>query len=153
MNKFLLPYKCKYWGAFMLPLGFLGWYAGQMSNVVPWLSFLNFGFPYIQIFLIICFFSCLLGLLFLIFSKEKIEDEYVQKLRLESFQLAAFLQILYLVYSFIRLAFSKEETSQSREAESWMFMFLRILLVFWLAYIIRFNFILLRNKLKVKNEK
>jgi ABC-type spermidine/putrescine transport system permease subunit I len=148
MKRFLLPYKFKYWGAFMFPLGFIGWYAGQMSNVYPWLSFLNFGFPYIQIFLIICFFSCLFGLLFLIFSKEKIEDEYIQKLRLESFQLAALLQILYLVYSFIRAAFLKDE-----DKEYWVFMFLRVLLVFWLAYIIRFNFVLLRNKFKVKNEK
>jgi hypothetical protein len=152
MSKFLLHYKFKYWGAFMFPLGFLGWYAGQMSNVYPWLSFLNFGFPYIQIFLIICFFSCLFGLLFLIFSKEKIEDEYVQKLRLESFQVAALLQIIYVVYSFIKFAFLTEKDVRD-EKEYMVFMFLRVLLVFWLAYITRFNFILVRNKLKANHEK
>lgn len=151
MRRFLLPYKFKYWGAFMFPLGFIGWYAGQMSNVYPWLSFLNFGFPYIQIFLIICFFSSLFGLLFLIFSKEKVEDEYVQKLRLESFQLAALLQIVYLVYSFIKLAIITKYVIN--EKEYFVFMFLRVLLVSWLVYIIRFNFILLRNKFRVSNDK
>lgn len=151
MGKFLLPYKFKYWGAFMFPLGFVGWYAGQMSNVIPWLSFMNWGIPLTPIFLIICFFSCLLGLLFLIFSKEKIEDEYVQKLRVESFQLAALLQIIYLVYSFIKLVIITNHIRD--EKEYFVFMFFRVLLTFWLAYIIRFNFILLRNKFKVSNEK
>jgi len=149
MSKFLLHWKFKYWGAYMFPLGFLGWFVAQMSNVYPFLHFLNFGYPYMQIFLIISFFSCLFGLLFLIFSKEKIEDEYVQKIRLESFQIAALLQIIYLLYSFIRLAVLKEDDTRN-EKEYFVFMFLRVLLVFWLAYIVRFNFVLIRNKLKAQ---
>jgi hypothetical protein len=151
MTKFLLPYKFKYWGAFMFPFGFLGWLAGQMSNVIPWLSFMNWGIPLTPIFLVICFFSSLFGLLFLIFSKEKVEDEYVQKLRLESFQMAALLQIGYLVYSFIKLVIITKHVRN--EEEYFVFMFLRVLLVFWLVYIIRFNFILLRNRFKASNEK
>lgn len=89
MSRFLLPFKFKYWGAFMFPLGLLGWYLVQLRikyKFRQWVD--NFPFPFVPILLTIFFFSGLLGLYFLLFSKEKKGDEYVRKIRLENFQFA-----------------------------------------------------------------
>lgn len=149
MSKFLLPYKFKYWGAFMFPLGLFGWYLIQLRIKYKFMLWVDdLPFPSVPILLTIFFFSGLFGLYFLLFSKEKKEDEYIRKIRLESFQFATLVQILSLTYSFIRLAFMKDPP---RDHE--LMLFVKTLFVFWLCYIIRFNFIMLRNRLRIRNEK
>ena len=52
------------------------------------------------------FFSFLVGLYFISFSNEKVEDEMVQKTRLDSFQFAAFLQIIVIIVGFLFIMFA-----------------------------------------------
>jgi hypothetical protein len=152
MRRFLLPYKFKYWGIFMFPLGFMAWTAGQLEYFHPFLKSVNFLFPGFQIILLISFFSFLLGLYFLVFSKEKKEDEFILKVRLESSQFAALLQLSFFICSFIYMAISRKEPG-GRELEGWMLFLLLSIFIFWLSYVIRFNFILFRNRLRIRNEK
>ena len=53
-------------------------------------------------------FSILIGLIIYMFSKEKVEDDYIDKLRLESFQLTSLISlaasvILYVVFKTMKL--------------------------------------------------
>jgi len=70
----------------------------ETSNSVLFLNY--FSEPILHLFSIIS----MLGVLIYILSKEKIEDDYIQKLRLDSFQLTAIigLVISILLYSFLR---------------------------------------------------
>ncbi len=88
-TKYLLPNHYKRLGAIMMPVGLLIWCLTQIGFfnnllVVHWT---------IVAVLIISFFSFLTGMYFLVFVKEKQEDEYITNLRLQSFQLAAFIQL------------------------------------------------------------
>ena len=151
MSRFLLPFKFKYWGAFMFPLGLLGWYLVQLRikyKFMQWVD--NFPFPFVPILLTIFFFSGLLGLYFLLFSKEKKGDEYVRKIRLESFQFAVLIQLLFFILSFLSMAFFQWEP---RNDSGYMVFLILAVFALWFAYVIRFNFVLLRNKLKAQNEK
>ena len=77
------------------------------------------------------------GLYFTAFSKERIEDEMVQKTRMDSFQFAALLQILLLVAGFLSTFLLGDP------GESGMLLFLiAIILTFWLTFIARFNYVL-----------
>lgn len=138
-HKFLLPHRFKRVGTFIGPLGLIMWIAGQKGAFYPLLSELNassFGLPLI---LSLSFFAFLFGLYFIVFSKEKKEDEYISQIRLASFQLAALLQLLFFVLSFIYMfMFTKEPESDS---SMMLFLFLSIF-IFWLFYIIRFNYLL-----------
>ena len=105
-TKFLLPYVFKRWGAFMAPLGLTGWAIAQLHGLdslirfvippkgtidTPWNLAAN-QFWFIVGFMIVMFCSFLAGMLFLVFSQEKVEDEYTRKVRLESYQFAALSQ-------------------------------------------------------------
>ncbi|MGN7719576.1 hypothetical protein [Chitinophaga sp. 22620] len=77
----------------------------------------------------------LLGLLLVSFSKEKTEDEYISRLRMESLQLAVIINYILLILaalSFFGLDF----------LSVMVYNMFTILLIF----IIRFNFLLYRNK-------
>jgi len=86
---------------------------------------------------IIGFFSFLIGLYFISFSKEKVEDEMVQKTRLDSFQFAAFLQIIAIIVGFLYVLFAGDHGESGM-----MLFFIFILFLFWLTFIVRFNYIL-----------
>ena len=83
------------------------------------------------------FFSFLAGLYFISFSKEKVEDEMVQKTRLDSFQFAAFLQIIVTIAGFLIMLYVGDPGEGGM-----MLFFIVLVFLFWLSFIGRFNYIL-----------
>lgn len=149
--KFLLPHKFKRIGVFMFPIGILIWITAQFGLFDALLNSINFRFPGIQIMLISSFFSFLVGLYFIAFSKEKIEDEFISKLRLESFQFAALMQIAILIISFLYMLISG---NQPANESYFMLFFIFAIFIFWLSYILKFNLSLFQNNLRSsKDEK
>jgi membrane-bound ClpP family serine protease len=61
----------------------------------------------------------------------------IKTIRLESFQFSAFLQIVILVVGFIGIGFMERPP---KEAGLLLF-FIGVILMFWIIYIIRFNYI------------
>ncbi len=154
-NSFLLPSRYKTVGAVMMPVGLIIWIWSQMNLSESKLStFLN-GLEPANIHLIrvtiltISFFSCLLGMFFLVFSKEKEEDEYVVDLRLKSFQLAAFVQMTFFLLAFLYMFLFKKEPSGDAGLE--LFLIASIFL-FWFSYICCFQFSILKSKLQANEE-
>jgi hypothetical protein len=145
--KFLLPHRYKKLGALLTPLGFILWSLMQLGYIKKLLLFLfgetslNYvGSPYHTVNVIAAilgFFSFLGGIYFLTFSKEKVEDEMVQRTRLDSFQFAAFMQIISIIcgFLFILLAGDLGESGM-------MLFFIILVLLFWLSFIGRFNYTL-----------
>lgn len=139
MKKFLLPHRFKKIGLLLLPLGSFLWVAGQLGLFNSILNVLGFRYPGFQLILITGFFSFLAGIYFLIFSKEKTEDEYIQHTRLESFHFAALFQLIFFVVLFFGMAiFSLEPGGES----AFMLLLAGAIILFWLAYIFRFSYIL-----------
>jgi len=145
--KFLLPHRFKLLGAIISPLGFLLWICMQRGLISQILTSL-FGqdtaavnsSPYYltnAAVATISFFWFLGGIYFITFSKEKIEDEMVQRTRLDSFQFAAITQILFIILGFISMAIIEEP-----DKEGMMLFFVGVVLMFWICFIARFNYIL-----------
>jgi hypothetical protein len=142
--KFLLPHRFKRLGAVLAPLGLMGWIAMQTGWVKKILVFL-FDLSADQLLArnlnilmaAVSFFSFLAGIYMLAFSKERIEDEMVQRTRLESFQFAAVMQLLAVILGFVIMAIYKEP----REGGMMLF-FISLVGMFWLSFIGRFNYIL-----------
>ena len=142
--KFLLPHRFKRLGAVLAPLGLMGWIAMQTGWVKKILVFL-FDLSADQLLArnlnilmaAVSFFSFLAGIYMLAFSKERIEDEMVQRTRLESFQFAAVMQLLAVILGFVIMAIYKEP----REGGMMLF-FISLVGLFWLSFIGRFNYIL-----------
>lgn len=145
--KFLLPHRYKKIGALLAPLGFCLWLVMQLGHIKSLLISI-FGQPNgsyeLSVYHIVNiaaavlgFFSFLAGLYCISFSKEKVEDEMVQKTRLDSFQFAAFLQIIVTIAGFLFMMFAGDL------GESGMMLFFIVLVfLFWLSFIGRFNYIL-----------
>lgn len=139
MMKFLLPHRFKKTGLLLLPLGMVLWIGGQLGLFNPLLNSMQLRWPGFQIILIMGFFSFLAGVYFLMFAKEKTEDEFILKIRLESFQFAALFQLLFLIVLFTSMAvFSLDPGEES----VFILLLAGIILLYWLAYIIRFNYVL-----------
>ena len=142
--KFLLPHRFKRLGAVLAPLGLMGWIAMQTGWVKKILVFL-FDLSADQLLArnlnilmaAVSFFTFLAGIYMLAFSKERIEDEMVQRTRLESFQFAAVMQLLAVILGFVIMAIYKEP----REGGMMLF-FISLVGLFWLSFIGRFNYIL-----------
>jgi hypothetical protein len=101
--KLLLPHRYKKIGAVIAPMGLGFWLAMQLGYITKALTHF-FGeqenlstvsaYHSIKVVVaIISFFSFLGGIYFVTFSREKVEDEMVQRTRLDSFQFAALIQI------------------------------------------------------------
>jgi len=144
---FLLPHRFKKLGAVIAPIGLVLWFSMQWGVVPRILSFV-FGestggqnsSPYYLahvIVTIISFFSFLGGVYFVTFSKEKIEDEMVQRTRLDSFQFAALVQIVFIIIGFLAMVLFKDPGM-----EGLMLFFIGVIFLFWLCFIGRFNYIL-----------
>lgn len=145
--KYLLPSQFKKIGLVLCPLGFILWFICQMGFVRNFFDYFikdeNTSLILTIIITMLSFFSFLFGLYALAFSKEKMEDEMIQKLRLESFQLAGLIQIVGIIISFILFAIIDEPSRDS----GWLTFFIAILFIFWVAYILLFNFKLFRNRI------
>lgn len=131
-SRFLLPYRFKKAGAIMAPLGFVIWALLQRSNTLNDEHTIKTGL------LILSFCSFMIGMFFLVLSREKTEDEYTQKVRLESYQFAAILQFAILFSLTVLVILSENRFG--------VFVFEQIpvllILLFWAIYFIRFNYIL-----------
>jgi hypothetical protein len=128
---FLLPAKFKKIGAVIAPSGLVTWIVLQQRLIDPTPHLVN------VILLVICFFSFLGGLYFISFSREKIEDEMVQRTRLDSFQFAAIIQMAVMISGFLVMLFVSEPGK-----EGMILFFAGAIFLFWLSFIARFNYIL-----------
>jgi ABC-type spermidine/putrescine transport system permease subunit I len=136
----LLPHSYKTKGMYLVPLGLVGWLAMQLGVFTKLLSgYLNTSTIHVinVAIAILGFFGFLLGLYFLAFSKEKMEDEMVQKIRLESLQFAALLQMITLILGFLLMLVLGEP-----KENGFLLFFVCLFLFFWLSFIIRFNYLL-----------
>ncbi len=144
---YLFPHKFKRVGLIIAPLGFALWLAMQYGMVSGFVEFVaaqlntSVSRSWLQIVnvsvAVSSFTGFLFGMYFLSFSKERVEDEMVQQLRLRSFQFAAFLQIISLIAGFFLFLILGDP-----EAEGFMMFFILLFILFWLTYIVRFNYIL-----------
>lgn len=145
--KYLLPHRFKKIGAIIAPVGFAIWICMQFGYVTQVFIFLfgessgsqgNTSYNIANVCIaIISFFSFLAGIYLVTFSKEKIEDEMVQKTRLDSFQFAALAQIIFIIIGFLLMLFLKEPGEGGL-----MLFFITIIFLFWLCFIGRFNYIM-----------
>ncbi len=142
----LLPYRYKKIGSIIAPLGFVFWLLMQRGIITDWLVRIfgkqggkmagNYHIPNVLI-AVISFFSFLAGMYLLAFSKEKIEDEMVQRIRLESFQFAALAQIICLAFGFLLIGILGDP-----DEGGLMMFFVFMIFLFWLCFIARFNYML-----------
>jgi uncharacterized membrane protein len=145
--KYLLPHRFKKIGAIIAPIGFALWICMQFGFVTKVLIFLfeessatqsNSPYHIVNVCVaILSFFSFLAGIYFVTFSKEKVEDEMVQRTRLDSFQFAALAQIIFIIISFLFMLLFKEPGEGGL-----MLFFIATIFLFWLCFIGRFNYIL-----------
>ncbi len=145
--KFLLPHQYKKIGAIIAPLGLGLWIVMQLGFIKNLLiyffgqtntSYEGSTYHVINVLAaVIGFFSFIGGLYCITFSKEKVEDEMVQKTRLDSFQFAAFLQIMVILIGFLFILFAGDPGENGM-----LFFFIVLVFLFWLSFIARFNYIL-----------
>lgn len=141
----LLPNSFKRPGTIMSVAGLLLWCLTQQDLFDKLLTdrTASLYWPKIMV-LSISFFSFLFGFAFLVFAKEKVEDEYINNTRLRSFQLAAASQVLFFVISFVYLFLFKKEPSVGY--------LLLCIIVFWLFYMVNFHVTLYKNKRRFHEE-
>jgi len=135
----LLPHRFKKVGLIIAPTGFFLWIAmqiGWITKISQFIGVLNPN-PLNVSIAILGLFSFLFGTYALVFSKEKIEDEMIKNVRLESFQFAALLQIVFLIIGLILIVFIKNPLYEV----GLMLFFIITIFIFWITYIIRFNYV------------
>lgn len=147
--KCIFPHRFKKVGTVVAPVGLLLWLAMQLGYIDQLLRYV-FEEPAADYQLIniiaavLGFFSFIGGVFMMAFSREKIEDEMVQRTRLDAFQFAAFIQIVFIMGGFISMLFAGDPS------ESGMLIFFIVLVaLFWLSFILRFNYVLF---VKYRNE-
>ena len=154
-NIFLLPFRYKLVGSFIMPLGLVIWILSQIYLSESTLSnYLSGAEPntihFIRVIVLsLSFFSCLTGMFFLVFSKEKEEDEYIAEIRLKSFQLAAFVQLSFFLLSFLYMVLFKKEPSGDAGLELFL---IGSIFLFWFSYLCCFQFAITTNKLQANEE-
>ncbi|MFM7710000.1 MAG: hypothetical protein ACKO5C_03720 [Ferruginibacter sp.] len=142
---YLLPHRFKKIGTFIAPIGFALWLSMQLGLITRILNYCfgetegnHFNFHIVNVCIaVLSFFSFLAGMYFVTFSKEKIEDEMVQRTRLDSFQFAALIQIVAVIIGFVSILIINEPTEGGL-----MLFFISLLFLFWISFICRFNYIL-----------
>ena len=135
----LLPHRFKRIGLIIAPIGFFLWIAMQIGWISKMSKLIGLSdpTPLNMSFAILGFFSFLFGTYALAFSKERTEDEMIKKLRLESFQFAALLQIIFLIVGLIWIGFMKNPPKDA----GLMLFFIITIFIFWITYITRFNYV------------
>lgn len=144
---FLFPNRYKKLGAILGPVGFTAWILMQIGFVKQLLliflgkpettSEISFHHTLNVAVAITSFLAFLFGVCFVSFSKEKMEDEMVKKIRLDSLQFAAQIQMLITIVGFAIIIII------GSPPEGLLMLFLiGLLLIFWLAFVTRFNYIL-----------
>lgn len=136
---YLLPNKLKRIGLVITPLGIVLWTALQLNYLSQPLAYITPANSNIGriVLTILSFFTFLLGLYFIAFAKEKVEDEMVQRTRLDSFQFAAIVQMFFVIAGFVGILAYKDPG-----AEGMMLFFIAAVCLFWVCFISRFNYVL-----------
>ena len=145
--KYLHAHKFKQIGWVIAPAGIIAWTLMQRGYIEKWITSIvrltefelkASTYQITNTFVgITGFFACLIGLYLISFAKEKKEDEMINQTRLECVQFAALVQILLLISSFVVIFIIGEP-----DKEGFMLFFIGILLLFWVTYIARFNYII-----------
>lgn len=155
-TNYLLPYRFKIVGwCLLLPAILLGFIYLFVNNEPAFLECKVFAFSAVDIFAkpktlefitnnifdeIIAFFI-LLGALFVSFSKEKQEDEYIAKIRLDSLLWATYINYAVLLLTiFFLYGFTF----------FWVLIFNMFTILF--VFIVRFNWVLYKFKKQMRNE-
>jgi uncharacterized membrane protein YozB (DUF420 family) len=139
----------------MMPAGLVIWILSQLylseSNLSNYLNGMDPRTIHLVrvIILSLSFFSCLTGMFFLVFSREKEEDEYVADVRLKSFQLAAFVQLTFFLVAFLYMFLFQKEPSGDAGLELFL---IGSIFLFWFSYLCCFHFAITTNKLQANEE-
>jgi hypothetical protein len=138
---FLLPNRFKKIGIILFPIGFIIWIITQRG-----LFNTDLNQTMKVITLTLSFFSFLFGLYFISFSKEPIEDEYINSVRLKSFQISSITQMGFFLISFIIMFLFNIEPSTDGGLSIF---FLSSIILFWIMYNMIFNYTLINTKSKI----
>ena len=138
---FLLPNRFKKIGYLLFPIGLIFWISIQQGLFK---TELNHTIKVIT--LTLSFFIFLFGLYFISFSKEPIEDEYINSVRLKSFQISSITQMVFFLISFIIMFLFNLEPNGDGGLSIFL---LSSILIFWLMYMVMFNYTLITNKSKL----
>jgi len=138
---FLLPNRFKKIGIILFPIGFIIWIITQRG-----LFNTDLNHTTKVITLTLSFFSFLFGLYFISFSKEPIEDEYINSVRLKSFQISSITQMVFFLISFIIMFLFNLEPNGDAGLSIFL---LSSIILYWLMYMIIFNYTLITNKSKL----
>ncbi|MCF8716461.1 hypothetical protein JM658_16665 [Joostella atrarenae] len=144
-----MPHRFKKIGLIITPMGLFLWIAMQIGWVTEICQFIGLSKPKLlnMFCAILGFFSFFFGSYILAFSKERIEDEMIKNIRLESFQFAALLQMIFLIVGLIWIGFMGKPPKDA----GMMLFFIITIFIFWIIYITRFNYIV--HIATYKNEK
>lgn len=137
----LLPNRFKKIGIILLSIGLIIWIITQRG-----LFNTDLNHTLKVITLTLSFFSFLLGLYFTTFSKELIEDEYINSVRLKSFQISSITQMVFFVISFTLMFILNIEPNGDGGLS--LFLLCSIIL-YWVMYMAIFNYTLITNKRKL----
>ena len=140
-SSFLLPNRFKRIGVILFPIGLIVWMITQQGSFNADLSH-----TLKVIVLSLSFFSFLFGLYFTTFSKEPIEDEYINSVRLKSFQISSIAQMVFFLISFTFMLILNIEPNGDFGLSMFL---LSSIIIFWLMYLVIFNYTLITNKSKL----
>ena len=138
---FLLPNRFKKIGIILFPIGFIIWIITQRG-----LFNTDFNHSMKVFTLTISFLSSLFGLYFITFSKEPIEDEYINSVRLKSFQISSITQMVFFLISFTLMFILNIDPN----GDGGLSLFLLCsIIIYWVMYMVIFNYTLITNKSKL----
>ncbi|TAH14583.1 MAG: hypothetical protein EAZ12_00055 [Sphingobacteriia bacterium] len=139
-SNWLLPNFFKKIGAVIAPLGLIVWILGQIGffdqYIIGESTAMNYPYWPKVALLAISFFSFFFGVYFMVFVKEKKEDEFIDRLRLMSFQRGAFFQLFFMIIAFIWMIVFDKEPAGDGGLEVFLIFLISL---FWLFYIVHFN--------------
>ena len=138
---FLLTNRFKKIGYLLFPIGLIIWISIQQGLFK---TELNHTIKVIT--LTLSFFIFLFGLYFISFSKEPIEDEYINSVRLKSFQISSITQMVFFLISFTIMFLFNIEPSGDGGLSIYL---LSSIIIFWIMYIMIFNYTLIYTKSKI----
>ena len=138
---FLLPNRFKKIGIILLPIGLIIWIITQRSLIN-----IDLNHSLRVVTLTLSFFSFLFGLYFIIFSKEPIEDEYINSVRLKSFQISSITQMVFFLISFTLMFIFNIEPNGDGGLSIFL---LSSIILYWVMYMVVFNYSLNSNKNKL----
>jgi hypothetical protein len=135
-NWFLLPHYFKKTGMIIFPIGFLVWLLVQLKVMIPYA-------PAAIKTVLLTGSACtfVFGFFFAVFSKERIEDEFISQKRMETLFISALIQVILIITGFFAIGLGP----WPQTIENQMFYFLGCIFVFYLSYIIRFNYVLYKR--------